>query len=511
MQESWGGTKRQLSKHRGSSSLEPVQQGQLAKRAEGQRERGHISQPKASALRVQPTRPPFASIYAGHPSSRPPGAAERDPSAIKAPEDTRYDADQASGEGATVQEEQSSEQRSSTIPGQGGSSLDSNSKGDRAQHLLPSFRGPSFKGQHASPGAALQPLTADKSSADRDSQQELAERLGLVRPADSFARALGPRPHRHTAKSTSTSAHSLSGAADESRDCSSIPTSSLQEGAAAVAPSVETSQESLTGSTSRKRRAAEMQPQVLELTGAEAQRDASHEGRGQARGQVSWLKPPAGASRALQVTKDGPKDAMRESQGLKVLLDDQARANEAELQQEAAPDDEPDTAESLPQSAETDPAESTQQPMQKLDASEKPSASVQQAAEASESSQGLHDTVIGSLHAEASPDSSDASSEAHKIQHLPDPELSVSETDTANSARKWRFGTPSRHRARSALREGRLTEQVCCISIPFFNKVVRRTAESASASSSRGSVCIQAKEKHAPLPLSKLWLSCRTL
>ena len=466
VQDIGAGTRRQLSKHRGSSSLEPAQQGLLAKRAEGQRERGHVSQPKASALRVQPTRPPFASISAGRPPNRPPGAAESDPSAIKAPEDTKHDADRGSGEAITLQEEQGSEQPVSTKPGQAVSGVDRDSKSDKPQHLLPSFHGPSFKGQHASGGAALQPLTADKSSADREGQQELAERLGLVKPADSFARALGPRPHRHTAKSTSSIGHSLSGAASESQDRTSVPTSRLQEATAAVAPS-QTSRLFSSSRTNRKRRAAEMKPQILQISGAEAQKDASHEASGQDSSQVSWLRSPAGASRALQVTKDGPKDDMRHSQGLKVLLDDQARAKEAELQQEAA-SDRPDAADSRAQSVETDPVESTQQPTEGLKTSEKSSASVQQPAEAPEFSEGVHDNGIDSPHIEASPDSSYAPSRPQDSQHLSATE--GIEKRSAQGPSKWRLHAPFRHRARSALHEDCIKEQVSCLH-PLSNRI----------------------------------------
>ena len=62
--------KRQSSKHRNSSpGSEQAQQAQQAQRTEAMarshRERGHVSQPKASTLRVQSARPPFASISAG--------------------------------------------------------------------------------------------------------------------------------------------------------------------------------------------------------------------------------------------------------------------------------------------------------------------------------------------------------------------------------------------------------------------------------------------------------------
>ena len=346
------------------------------------------------------------------------------------------------------QEEQSSEQPVSTTPGQGGLGVDRDSKGNRAQPLLPSFHGPSFKGQHSSSGSALQPLTADKASADRESQQELVEKLGLVRPADSFARALGPRPHRHTTKSTSSLGHSLSGAANESSERPSIPTSSSQEDTAAIAPS-QTSQVSSTTTTSRKRRAAEKKPQILEISGAEAQQHLPHDRESS---QVSWLRPPAGASRALQVTKDGAKDAMRQSQGLKVLLDDQTRAKEAELQQKAAPD-KPDTADS----AETDPVE---QSADELDTSEIPSASLQQSAEAPESHD-LQGTVAGRPHLEATPDSNEAPSRAQDLQHLTGEEGSTSKKSSDQGPRRWRLRAPFRHRARSAVSQGRLTEQVC--------------------------------------------------
>ena len=454
MQDMGVGTRRQLSKHRGSASLEPAQQGQQVKRAEGYRERGHISQPKASALRVQPTRPPFASISAGRPSNNPSQAADRVRPAIHTPEDTGHEADMGAQEGTVLQEEQRSEQSMITAPGQGvraGPRLDVDSTGEKAQHLLPSFHGPSFKGQTSAPGAALQPLTADKSSALQESQQELAERLGLVRPADSFARALGPRPHFRSPHSSSSTGHSLSGAGDGSHNHISNSTSSLQEGSAVAHPA-QNGQASTKDSTKRKRQVDE-RPQVLEVSGAEAQRDVPNKGRGRDRSQVSWLRPPGGASRALQVTKDGPKDAMRHSQGLKVLLDDDARAKEADLMQKEAADT-ADTAESMAQSAAADPM---QQPKEAVDSSAMSPASIEQPAKVPQSSEGLHDrsqteSNIGSKPA--------VSSRIQDLQHLPGAESTASENGGAHGGRRWRLRGPLRQSARSALSKGRLTEQV---------------------------------------------------
>lgn len=432
------GTRRQLSKHRGSSSLELAQQGQLAKRAEGYRERGHVSQPKASALRVQSGRPPFASISAGLPSNRPSGAAESDPSDIRTPEDTGNEADQGSREGTMPQEEQRSEQPNSSEPGQGGCSglglgTDRNNKGVKAQRLLPSFHGPSFTGKQSAPGVALEPLTADKSLAVQESQQELAERLGLIRPPDSFARAVGPRTYRRSPKSTSNLGRRLSGAESESQQRSSVPTSALQETNAPVNVPPD-SQVSFKGSKSKRKMAAK--PQMLKVSGAEAQRDSSHEERDHTRSQVSWLRAPAGASRALQVTKDGPKDALRHSQGLKVLLDDDARAKESKLLQVVAADT-PDNAAPMAASTETDPVQSEQQPIEAPNTVEKPSPSAQQPAEA----------VVSST----PPDS----------QHLPGEEPSARDRSSPQGARRWRLRAPQRQRARSAVGEDRLMEQVC--------------------------------------------------
>ena len=342
--------------------------------------------------------------------------------------------------------EQRSEQPKSTAPGQGGSSgfgrdTDRNSKGTSTQHLLPSFHGPSFTGKQSAPGVALQPLTADKSSADQESQQELAERLGLIRPPDSFARALGPRTHRRSPGTTSN-----------------LP-SMLQEGNAAVDPAQD-SQESCNGSRSKRRAAAK--PQVLELSGAEAQRDGPHEERGHDKSQVSWLRTPAGASRALQVTKDGPKDALRHSQGLKVLLDDDARAKKSEPQLVAA--SRPGNAAPMAVSTVTDTLQSEQQPTEAPHTSEKPNPSAQQAAEAPHSSEDVHDNVTSRLHTKTCSSSNSAvSSTLPNSQHLPGKEQTASEESASRGARRWRLRAPSRQSARSALGEGRLVEQVCCM------------------------------------------------
>ena len=175
---------------------------------------------------------------------------------------------------------------------------------------------------------------------------------------------------------------------------------------------------------------------------------------------MSWLRPPGGASRALQVTKDGPKEAMRHSQGLKMLLDDEARGKEAELlEREGA--DTPNKAEPTAQSAATDPM---QQPIEAPDTSAESPASIQQPAEMPQSSEGLHDR----LHTETTSGSQPAeSNRLQDSQHQPGTEPSTSENGGANGGRRWRLRAPLRQSARSGLNEGRLTEQArgmyCCL------------------------------------------------
>ena len=453
MQETGVALKRQPSKHRGSPAAEQAQH--------AKRERGHVSQPKASALRLQSSRPPFASISAGRPSNRPTGNAESPVPASEASRGLEQEAAAETGVGTQSQGEKASQQHEGARQGHDKpTSNDSKARG--VQRILPSLHGVSFRGQEVAPPAALQPLSADKSLGAQEEQHELAERLGLIRPGDSFARALGPRHIRHSAKEASNGAPAVSaaGVSDEAgRDLAH---------------------------TKSKQRKQGKPPQVLEITGIEAQSDATAEAPSQAPGRVSWCRPPAGGARALHVSMDGPKDAMRQSQGLKTLLDDEARAREAEpAQQEAAI--EPGIAELHGHTEELAGTPAAAHGFNGMQASDAATAELldrregngaagaaetsnghasEQAAgeplpngDSAESREGLLDSFISRLHAAKGSGRRAWSSRSQDAHWYSGPEGNAAEHGGARGAHSWRPRASARRTVRSALREGRPTAQ----------------------------------------------------
>lgn len=454
MQETGVALKRQPSKHRGSPAAEQAQH--------AKRERGHVSQPKASALRLQSGRPPFASISAGRPSNRPTGNAGSPAPASEAGRGPEQEAAAETGLCTQSQGEEATQQHEGARQGHD-KPVNNDSKARGAQRTLPSLQGLSYRDQKAAPPAALQPLSADKSLGVQEEQHELAERLGLVRPGDSFARALGPRHTRHIAKEASNGAPAVSAAAGKSHEARRDP-----------------------ARTKAKQRKQERAPKVLEITGAEAQNDASAEAPSQAPGQVSWHRPRAGGAKALHVSTDGPKDAMRQSQGLKTLLDDEARAREAEpAQQEAAA--EPETAELNDHTEElagTPAAEHGSNGMQASDpataeqldpregngtagAAENSNGHASKQApgkplpngDNAESREGLLDSFISRLHAAKGSGRRAWSSRSQDAQLYSGPEGNVAEHGGARGTHSWRPRASARRTVRSALREGRPTAQ----------------------------------------------------
>ncbi len=166
MQEAGAALKRQPSKHRG---LPAAEQAQHAKR-----ERGHVSQPKASALRLQSSRPPFASISAGRPSSRPTGNAENPVPASEASRGLDQEATAKTGEGARSQGEEASWQHDGARQGLD-KPVNDDSKAPGAQRMLSSLKGQSYRDQKAAPPTSLQPLSADKSLGAQEDQRELGQ------------------------------------------------------------------------------------------------------------------------------------------------------------------------------------------------------------------------------------------------------------------------------------------------------------------------------------------------
>jgi len=469
-QDAGTGPKRQLSKHRGSSFAEAAQQAQHGKRGEVHRERGHVSQPKASALRLQSSRPPFASISAGRPSNRPPETSDSLPSAsepVKAAEDV---ADSELEDSIELQAEHTLEETKGEMQGQSRNAMSGMgriSKGNGAQHLLPSLHGPSFQKQQPAPAAAFQPLTADKSLGVQESQQELAEKLGLIKPQDSFARALGPRQHRQSSDSTSRQGRNISEPASDSQESTRIPAGSSHESQRVSIIVPEDTKMSSAHESSKKRRAVQ-KTQVLEISGAEARGDVSAAARSQNR-SVSWLRAPAGRSRALQVSKDGPKDAMRQSQGLKVLLDDKATAKEAQLLQEETADESHDSTIPSSHTANIRPGEFMSDPSAVSDSGASQLEYTDRTAEAgaSQTEQNTKDRAVKTTTMKQKVEEPQTNEDL--LDNL------VSRLHAAKSSSRWkpwgRLRKSVRHTARSVLRDGMPTVQVLQITVAALIQV----------------------------------------
>lgn len=476
MQDGGVNLKRQSSRHRGSSTSEQGQrQAQHAERTEGgQRERGHVSQPKASALRLQSSRPPFASISAGVPSNRSPGtaaaAATAGATSEEGPRDPAHgvDGNSSQAQEACRLELPEQDQQKAPVDGQ-------RWRADGAQHALTSLQRSLPGVQRSDPASGLQALTADKSLDEQESKLKLAERLGFIEPGERSARGFQTISHRPKSGGSSCVLPKAPVASQDSGDSKRAHTIPAE---------------------GRKQMAAEL-PEVMEMSGAEAQEDAPDDMKGQRRSQVSWLRPTAGGSRVLQVSADGSKEAMRHSQGLKVLLDDKARAQEAEQMQQdprgerstvepasdAAKDypansdmpaaaDGSDGLESsdlqhLTEMSEAQQLEDTADDAQAgtvLDSGDKSSEEAPASTplpEKPQSKEGLLDSLVNRMHAAKASGDRAWSSRPQDSHWYAGPEGNVVEHGGARGAHKWRPRAPARRTARSALREGRPTVQVC--------------------------------------------------
>ena len=477
--------KRQSSKHRSSSpSSEQAQHTEASSRSH--RERGHVSQPKASTLRVQSTRPPFASMSAGaSPSAnRPsePGAKAGASSAAGT-----YSAQEQAGrpESASAQREEADQSiqlpQGQQEPAEPAKPVEGSAEKGRA---LPRLRGLMQGLQRPDPSSALQPLSADKSVGEQERKEELAERLGLIRPRDSIGSLsrLSPQRPEPCSKGSPAIPSTVTAPHDKSESTEHIQMLGKGEGGQA--------RQARAQAKAKQRRAAEL-PQVLEVSGAEAQDESAGHLGSEGSGQVRWGRPMAAGGRPLHVSTNGPKDAVRPSQGLKVPLDDEARAEDAQQAQEqvvgassaleGTPDREGpspaghDTA-SMPAAAleadNTEAASDTHQSEAPAEgsefsegvdtsrgASEQAHPATQSQAEGNvHDGQGLLDALVSRLH----------SARGSRLSRTPEPqshtgpEGSSVTSGAARGTHRWQPRAPARRTARSALREGRPTMQVRC-------------------------------------------------
>ena len=482
--------RRQSSKHRSSSpSSEQAQQAQQAQRTEAlarsPRERGHVSQPKASTLRVQSTRPPFASISAGaSPSANRPSDSEAKASTSSAA-DTDNAQEQAlrpESASASVQNEEADQSRK--LP-QGQQEPVRPAEGSAENgHALPTLRGLMHGLQRPDPASALQPLSADKSVGEQERKEELAERLGLIRPRDSIGSLSRLSPQRPEPRSKSSPATPSTVTAAHDNGESTEHTQVLGKGEGDQATQARAQ------AKAKKRRAAQP-PQVLEVSGAEAREESAGHLGSSGSGQVRWGRPTSVGDRSLHVSADGPKDAIRPSEGPEVLHGDEARAEEIRQAQKedagAATAFEGTSDEAGPSPARHDTA-SMSAAAHKLDSTEVVSDThlSDAAAEKSESfkgndagrdasehahlptepqaegnqhdNQGLLDALVSRLRS-AQGSRSSRTPEPHSHTGL---EASSVTPGDARGAHRWRPRAPARRTARSALRESRPTLQVRC-------------------------------------------------
>ena len=474
--------KRQSSKHRSSSpSSEQAQQAQQAQRTEAtarsHRERGHVSQPKASTLRVQSARPPFASISAG----ASPSANRPSDSAAKASMSSAADTDNAQEqagrpESASAQREEADQ--SLELP-QGQQEPARPVEGCQPQLLRGLMQGL----QRPDSSSALQPLTADKSVGEQERKEELAERLGLIRPRDSIGSLSRLSPQRPEPRSKSGPATPSTVTAAQDNGESTENAQVLGKG------EVGQGRQARAQAKAKKRRAAQL-PQVLEVSGAEAREESAGHLGSSSSGQVRWGRPTADGGRSLHVSTDGPKDAIRPSEGLKAQSDE-ARAEEIRQAQKedagAATALEGTSEGADPSSARHDTA-SMSAAAYEADSAEAVSdiQSSEAAAEGSESSRG-GDTGRGATEQAPPAAQTQAEGSQHDNQGLLDalvsrlrlaqgsrssrtpepqshtgPEASSVTPGDARGAHRWRPRAPARRTARSMLRESRPTMQVCC-------------------------------------------------
>ena len=478
--------KRQPSKHRSSSpSSEQAQQAQRTEAsARSHSERGHVSQPKASTLRVQPNRPPFASISAGASASANRSSNSEAKASTSSAANTENQAQDQAGrpESASAQKEEADQSlqlpqglREPARPVEGSA---------ENGHALPGLRGLMHGLQRPDPSSALQPLTADKSVGEQERKEELAERLGLIRPRDGIGSLsrLSPQRPEPCSKSNPAVPSTVTAAHDKGKSTEQAEVFGKGEGGQA--------RQDRSQAKAKKRRAAQL-PQVLEVSGAEAQEESAGHLGSSGTGQVRWSRPTALGGRSLHVSKDGPKDAIRPGHGLKVLLDDRAGAEAAEqAQQEAlgasaafegtsdgagpsparhdttsksAAANDNDSTEAVSDTHQAEAPAEGSEPSEGVatgrGASEQAHLATQSQAEGNaHDRQGLLDAVVSRLRSAQGP----RSSRPPEPQSHTGPEGNSAMHEDARGAHRWRPRVPARRSARSELREGRPTMQVGC-------------------------------------------------
>ena len=478
--------RRQSSKHRSSSpGSEQAQQAQRTEAsARSHRERGHVSQPKASTLRVQSTRPPFASMSAGaSPSAdRPSDSGARASTSSAAGTDNAQEQAGCPESASASARNEKADQPSDLPQGQQEPAGPVESSAEES-HALPGLRGLMQGLQRPDPSSALQPLSADKSVGEQERKEELAERLGLIRPRDSIGSLSRLSPQRPEPRSKSSPAIPSTMTAAHDNGESTEHAQLLGKGEGSQATQVHTQ------AKAKKRRAAQL-PQVLEVSGAEAREESAGHLGSAGSGQVRWGRRTAVGGRSLHVSTDGPKDAIRPSEGLKAQSDE-ARAEEIRQAQKedagaatafegtsdgadpstarhdtssmSAAAHEADNTEAVPDTQPSEAAAEGSESSKGGDtgrgASEQAPPAAQIQAEGDQhDNQGLLDALVSRLR----------SAQGFKSSRTPEPqspggpESSSVTPDNARGAHRWRPRAPARRTARSALRESRPTMQVCC-------------------------------------------------
>ena len=482
--------RRQSSKHRSSSpSSEQAQQAQQAQRTEAlarsPRERGHVSQPKASTLRVQSTRPPFASISVGaSPSANRPSDSEAKASTAGAADtdDAWEQAGRPESASASAQKEEADQSLELPQGQQEPAGLVEGSA--EKSRALPRLHGLMQGLQRPDPSSALQPLSADKSVGEQERKEELAERLGLIRPRDSIGSLSRLSPQRPEPRSKSSPAipSAVTTAHDNGESTEHAQVLGEADGSQAQQPRAH--------AKAKKRRAAQL-PQTLEVSGAEARGESAGHLGSSGSGQVRWGRPTAGGGRSLHVSTDGPKDAIRPSEGLKALHGDEPGAEESQQAQqedagaatafegsshEAGPSParhdtasmsaaahESDSTDAVP---ETHPSEAAVEGSESSKGGDTGRGTSEQAAPATQieaegdqhDNQGLLDALVSRLRSAQG----FRSSRAPEQQSHAGPKASSVMPGDARGAHRWQPRAPARRTARSALREARPTMQVCC-------------------------------------------------